>query len=353
MSNDRKDQRTPATTRRGLLRTGALVGAGLAGGSMLTRPWVARAAGRPSIAVIPKSLDNSVFYYAHYGAQKRAAELGDVDVIWTASTTSDANQEAQVLAGLISRHVDAMAVDANAPEPLVGPINQAVAQGAKVITWDSDVPNSKRLLFYGVDSNAMGQKLAEETVKAMGTSGTVILVSGGPGATNLNARLKGATDALANYPNIKTMGPYFHDDDLVKAQLLTNNLLVSNPDAGAILMVAGVPFFGKMSALPAVIKNKGKVKIITTDVLAPELPFVQEGYVQALVGQDYWGWGYQTVSILHNLLTDQNCHYPALVPQNMPVVTSANVDEWVQRWKDAATPEGAAAAFKEPAIGCM
>ena len=336
------------TTRRRMLS-----GAGIAGSALLARPWVARAAGRLTIAVIPKSLDNSVFYYAHYGAQKRAKELGDVDLIWTASATSDANQEAQVLTGLVSRHVNGIAVDANAPQPLVGPIAQAVAQGTKVITWDSDVPNSKRLLFYGVDSIAMGTQLAEQTVKAMGTSGTVILVSGGPGATNLNARLKGATDTLAKYPNIKTLGPFFHDDDLVKAQQLTNNLLVSHPDAGAILMVAGVPFFGKMSALSEVVKNKGKVKIITTDVLAPELPFVKEGYVQALVGQDYWGWGYQSVGILHNLLTQPNCRYPELVPQSMPVVTAANVDDWIKRWEQASTAEGAAAAFKEPPVGCM
>jgi ribose transport system substrate-binding protein len=246
-----------------------------------------------------------------------------------------------------------MAVTANAPQPLMAPIAQAVGQGMKVITWDSDVPDSKRLVFYGVDSNAMGKELAEQTVKFMGNSGTVILVSGGPGATNLNARLKGATDELKKYPNIKTIGPFFHDDDLVKAQQLTNNLLVSHPDAGAILMVAGVPFFGKMSALPEVIKNKGKVKIITTDVLAPQLPFVKGGYVQALVGQDYWGWGYQTVSILHNLLTNKSCHYPELVPQSMPIVTAANVDEWIAKWKQAATPAGAAEAFKEPPIGCM
>ena len=46
-----------------------------------------------------------------------------------------------------------------------------------------------------------------------------------------------------------------------------------------------------MSALPEVTKNKGKVKIITTDVLAPELPFVKEGYVQALVGTGLLGLG--------------------------------------------------------------
>lgn len=333
-------------TRRAALTAGAA----LAGG--LTRPYIARGA-KLTIAVIPKALDNPVFYTAHYGADQRAKELGDINVVWTASSTSDASQEAQILQGLVARHVDGMAVDANAPQPLIPPIAQAVAQGMKVITWDSDVPDSKRLLFYGVDSVAMGQALGEQTIKFMGSSGTVILVSGGPGATNLNARLKGATDYLKKYPGIKTLGPYFHDDDLVKAQNLTNNLLVSHPDAGAILMVAGVPFFGKMSALPEVIKNKGKVKIITTDVLAPELPFVKDGYVQALVGQDYWGWGYQTVSILHNLLTNGNCHYPTLVPQAMPVVTAANVDEWIAKWKQAESPAGAAEAFKEPPVGCM
>jgi ribose transport system substrate-binding protein len=341
-----------STTRRGLLLAGG-AGLALSAAGGLAMPNVARAAKRLTIAVIPKALDNNVFYYAHYGAEKRAQELGDVDVIWTASTTSDASQEAQVLQGLVSRHVDGMAVDANAPEPLIGPINQAIAQGIKVITWDSDVPGSKRPIFYGVDSYKMGQSLAEQTIKFMGTKGTVILVSGGPGATNLNARLKGATDGLKKHAGIKTLGPYFHHDDLAKAQELTNNLLISHPDAGAILMVAGVPFFGKMSALPEVVKNKGKVKIITTDILAPELPFVKEGYVQALVGQDYWGWGYQSVSILHNMLTQKDCHYPELVPQAMPVVTHANVDEWIARWKEASTPEGAAKAFKEAPIGCM
>ena len=334
--------------RRKLLLGSA--GVALAG---LARPSIARAAKKYTVAVIPKSLDNSVFYYAHYGADQRAKELGDTNVIWTASTTSDANQEAQIVSGLVSRHVDAMAIDANAPEPLMGPIAQAVAQGSTVITWDSDVPGSKRRLFYGVDGYKMGQSLAEQTIKFMGENGTVILVSGGPGATNLNARLKGATDTLAKHTGVKTMGPFFHHDDLVQAQELMNNLLIAHPDAGAILMVAGVPFFGKMSALPQVVKNKGKVKIITTDILAPELPFVKEGLVQALVGQDYWGWGYQSVSIIHNLLTNKDCHYPDLVPQAMPVVTGDNVDEWIARWKQAATPEGAAEAFKEAPMGCM
>ncbi|MGH7120371.1 MAG: substrate-binding domain-containing protein, partial [Acetobacteraceae bacterium] len=282
--------------RRTLVRA-AVLGAGA---SLLAKPYVARAAKRYSIAVIPKSLDNPAFDYAHYGAETRAKELGDVDVIWTGSTTADASVEAQILSGLIARHIDAMAVDAAAAEPLVGPINQAVDKGIVVITWDSDVPKSKRKLFYGVDSFKMGQLLGENTIKFMGDKGTVILVSGPPGVSNLSQRLGGVKAVLAKYPGVKMLGPFFDYDDMVKGQELMDNLLVSHPDAGAIVNVAAVAFFGKVSAMPQVIKNKGKVKLICSDTLAAELPFVADGYVQALVGQDYWGWGYQTVSIIHN-----------------------------------------------------
>jgi ribose transport system substrate-binding protein len=348
-----KDTLTSTTTRRNFLKTGA-VAAGVVAMPASHGPLIKTSQKRWQIAIIPKALNNSVFYYAHYGAQQRAKELGNVDIIWTASTGSDASQEAEIVQGLISRHVDAIGLSANAPEPLVAPINHAVSQGITVITWDSDVPTSKRRLFYGVDSYKMGQTLAQLTIKAIGTSGTVILVSGGPGATNLNTRLKGATDYLkAHAPGIKTLGPFFHHDDLVEGQTLMNTLLASHPTASAILMVAGVPLFGKMSALPQVIKNKDKVKIVTTDVLAPELPFVKQGLVYALVGQDYWGWGYQSTTILANLLTNKSCRYPTLVPQAMPVVTSANVDAWIARWQQAATPAGAAKAFKEAPIGCM
>lgn len=319
----------------------------------LAMPYVAKAAKRYTIAVVPKSLDNPVFYTAHYGAIQRAKELGDVDLVWTASATSDASQEAEIVQNLMNRHVDGMAIDANAPQPLVAPINAAVEKGIKVITWDSDVPGSKRSVYYGVDNEKMGVAMGRQARKFIGGGGgKILLVSGGPGATNLNARLAGVKKAFHGVSGVTFMGPYFDNDDLTKGQELMDNLLTAHPHAAAIVNVAAVAFFGKMGGMPAVIKNHGRVKIIGSDTLAPELPFVERGYVQALVGQDYWGWGYQTVSILHNMLTDKSCHYPKLVPQAMPVVTKHNVAKWTAIWKNAQTAAGAAKAFHEKPVAC-
>src|ERR1700685_4025876 len=74
--------------------------------SSVCSPYVARAATRYTIAMVPKALDLPVFAYGHFGAIKRAAELGDVDLIWAGPTIQDANQQAQVVSGLVSRHVD-------------------------------------------------------------------------------------------------------------------------------------------------------------------------------------------------------------------------------------------------------
>lgn len=338
---------THAINRRRLLQAGAGIAAGT-----LAAPMIAKAAKRYTIAVVPKSLDNPVFYTAHYGAMQRAKELGDVDLIWTASATSDASQEAEIVENLINRHVDGMAVDANAPKPLVAPINRAVDKGIVTITWDSDVPDSKRQVYYGVDNKKMGAKMGHLALKFMGTSGKVLLVSGGPAATNLNARLAGVKEVMGKHSGIQFLGPYFDNDDMSKGQELIDNLLTAHPDAGAIVDVAAVAFFGKISAMPKLVQNHGKVKIIGSDVLAPEIPLVQKGYVQGLVGQDYWGWGYQTVTIIHNLLAKKNCSYPTLVPQNMPVVTKANADHWAKIWQEASNAAGAAKAFHEKPVAC-
>ena len=58
------------------------------------------------------------------------------------------------------------------------PIADAASQGTIVTTWDSDVPDSQRRLFYGVENYKVGTILAEHIVKLIGPSGKVVLESG-------------------------------------------------------------------------------------------------------------------------------------------------------------------------------
>jgi hypothetical protein len=105
--------------------------------------------------VYPEIAEHPGLLLRPYGADKRAKELGDVDIIPVGPTSKDANKQAQMISELTSRHVDAIAISAVAQEPLIGPINAAVDQGIIATGWDSDVPGQQATIV--LRSRQMGQ----------------------------------------------------------------------------------------------------------------------------------------------------------------------------------------------------
>src|SRR5690348_14737563 len=107
---------------RFLKTTGAVAGAALAstlygpGRIFADGPMVYSKKKRYTIAIVPKGLDNPVFALANLGGQKRAKELGDVDFVFTANSTTDTAGDVTVLEGLVSRKVSAIGVSCNDPK---------------------------------------------------------------------------------------------------------------------------------------------------------------------------------------------------------------------------------------------
>ncbi len=71
------------------------------------------------IALVVKSLGNGFFDAANKGAQEAAAELGDVEVIYTGPTTATAEGQIEIINSLIAQKVNAIAISANDPDALV------------------------------------------------------------------------------------------------------------------------------------------------------------------------------------------------------------------------------------------
>src|SRR5687768_2803349 len=147
-------------------------------------------------AIIPKALDIPVFNYAKIGAERAAAELGNIEILWNAPTTADQLKQKEILESYITQRVDGIAISALNGDFLAETINRAIDAGIPVTTWDSDAPTSKRIAFYGVDDFRSGQILGEETIKLLNGSGTIAIITS-VGATNLQRRLEGVRDALA------------------------------------------------------------------------------------------------------------------------------------------------------------
>jgi ribose transport system substrate-binding protein len=263
-------------------------------------PATAPAAGKGKVlrfAVVPKQKDNPVFAYARAGAEKRAKELG-CEVLWDAPAAADEAKQAQVVETFADQKVDGIAVSCSNPDTLKGAIDKAVDKGIPVICWDSDSPASKRQAFYGIDDLATGKLLGEELAALLPKGGTVMILSGVPGAQNLEQRVKGAKEALAKAPGIKVLGVQYCKDDVPTAVQMIGDVMAKNPDLGGWIMVGGWPLFAQ-NGLDAI--QPGKTKVIAVDPLPEAQKWIEDGRVQVCVGQKVFGWGAESVSILYAL----------------------------------------------------
>lgn len=340
-------------SRGGLLKAGALTAAGLAGAGIAGSPSrlvfgaPALLKKRYKIAIMPKGLANPVFNTANWGGAWRSQQLGNVDFHFIGSVQSDPADQVTAFDNAINAGYDGIGVSCNDAQSMVSPINHAVSKGMVVMCWDSDSPSSKRAIFYGVDSYACGQKLGRlMNGLTKGKSGPVWVLSGEASAPNLVLRIKGVKSVLSKSLSIK--GYSYCNDDIPTSVQEVETTIQAHPELVGYIMIGGWPLFTN-GALPHLVRAaKHGLQVVSFDYLATELPFVVNGTVKALVGQDYWGWGYQSVQIIYELLHGK--HYPAFVPQSSPEVTTANVAQYVRLWKVAKDPRSAASVFKEAPI---
>jgi len=283
---------------------------------------------RLRFAVIPKSLDIPVFNYAKIGAERKAKELGNVDILWNAPATADQLKQKEILESAITQKVDGIAISCTNGDFLTETINKAVDAGIPVVTWDSDAPKSKRAAFYGVDDLASGRIMGEEAVRLLNGKGTVAIITS-MGATNLQRRLDGMKEALAKAPDIKIVETFdIHEDSVRTVELIAAGTK-RYPDLSAWLSTGGWPVFTRNATAPV---DPAKTKFISFDTIQPALDLLREGKVTVLLGQKYFGWGSEPVQILYDMKHGKNPTSP-VIDSGFDVVTKQNVDDYVTKWK--------------------
>lgn len=278
-------------------------------------------------ALIPKSLDIPVFDYARIGGA-RAAEALDVEVIYRGPDRPDELRQKEILESFITQKVDGIAISVLNASFLTSTIDRAVEAGIPVVTWDSDAPGSKRAAFYGVDDLESGRIMGEETAKLLGGKGTVAFITS-LGANNLARRLEGAREVLSTYPDITVVETYDIKEDSVRTGEIIATGTNRYPSLGAWISVGGWPVFSANALAPV----PPTTKFVSFDTVESAISLLREGKVQVLLGQKYFGWGEESIRILHGIVTGAGAPSNPIVNSGVDVVTLANVDEYEAAWK--------------------
>lgn len=218
---------------------------------------------------------------------------------------SDAAEQVRVMEDVIARKVDGIGVSCNDPATLQPVIDKAIEKGIKVITWDADAPDSKRILNYGVNQYTNGFKGGEMLAKLINGKGKVAYLTGVPGAFNLEERIRGFKEAMAKYPDIQIVASDACMDDIAKASEQVEARLRAMPDLDGYFFIGMWPLFTDPNSMPTMIKaaTSGKTKIVSVDNLRDALVYLQKGYVHGLIGYSWWGYGYYSAKILHGLMS--------------------------------------------------
>ena len=121
------------------------------------------------IAVIPKGTSHEFWKSVHYGAQKAADEVGNVEIIWRGPVVeSDTGSQIEVVKGMITNHVDGIVLAPNQKGGLVDAVEEAISEDIPVVIFDSGLEEGPEIVSYvATDNFKGGQMAADQMAKAI------------------------------------------------------------------------------------------------------------------------------------------------------------------------------------------
>ncbi|MGP1271701.1 MAG: substrate-binding domain-containing protein [Phycisphaerales bacterium] len=286
--------------------------------------------------VIAKAEGNPVFKAARAGAEAAARDLSeehgvDISINWRTPNNEDAQKQSEFVELLTSQGIDGIAISVSDANLLTAALSAAVESNVPVVTFDSDAPSSGRFAYYGVDDKAAGAKVMEELARVMDGQGVVAVLSGNPNSANLSARVEGVREKAAEYEGIEIREVYYVPTETAADMAAKmQQVQTTDPDITGWALVGGWPLYTD-NALDGIYEN---AMVVSMDPLPLPLEYVRAGQVQVLVGQPYFGWGYESVTMLFNKVHLGQDPASEFNYAEFDIVTDANVDEFAGRWDE-------------------
>jgi ribose transport system substrate-binding protein len=276
-------------------------------------------------AVVPKSLDNPVFFATKAGAEVAAEELG-INLIYTGPVADESSEAARIVEDLVNRGVDGIAVSVSNAESMTPIIKQAYDKNIPVITWDSDAPTSKRAIYYGSPNFEIGELVANYLAEALGGKGKVAIFQVLVGHPNLDERYEGMIATFKKYPNIEVVQRFTTTAiEIVLAVDAVESYIAAHPEIDGLATTTGFPWWGNIGSMPSVVDRveDGSLKCVGVDPLPSAIAYVENDILYACIGQRFYEMGYGGVKLLASLAVSDPLY--KFLTEN-PLIMSSGLD---------------------------
>jgi rhamnose transport system substrate-binding protein len=247
------------------------------------------------VAFVPKLQGIPYFEAMNTGGKAAEQALGDLTWLYQGPTQADAAAQSQIVRSFIQRGVSAIVVAPNDPDSMAPVLKEAQDKGIKVLTSDTDAPNSVRQVFVSqASTQKIGQALTDALLKAMGGKGKYAIVSCGETAENLNSWIKVQRAYTAQkYPQAQIVDVVYAGEDQAKSTQMAADLMNAHPDLTGLVGECTSSAPGVAQA----VRDAGKIgKVFTVGLGTPQSmkPYLADGSSSSAILWDVEQLGYLT-----------------------------------------------------------
>lgn len=251
------------------------------------------------LAVIPKGTTHEFWKSVHFGAEKAAKELGNVQILWKGPVLeNDREGQIQVVQDFIVQKVDGICLAPLDSHALVEYVEEAAEKNVPVVIFDSGLEKQDKIVSYVATDNEKGGELAgHRLAEVMGKQGNAILLRYTQGSESTLQREEGFLKVIKEeYPGIKMISSEEYagttpEQSLEKAQQVLQKY---KAEVNGIFAVCEPNATGVLGALNEQ-ELAGKVKFVAFDPNMPLVNGLKDHKVDGIVLQDPVQMGYDAV----------------------------------------------------------
>lgn len=243
----------------------------------------------------------------------------------------DASAQVAAFQDMVLAGADAIVVVAFPSEFWIRPIDEAVASGVVVSTFDVEAPASLMSLHTAPRQADQGVVMADAIVDALGegVSGTIVTGICLPGLALIEARVTGFKNRIGErLPDVEVLGPFDVGFDQTQNFSAWRSVYDANPD--------GLAYVGFCeNDLPSLVRLKestgGDFEIASIGINPDGLDGIERGIALGAVGQRPFMQGYVAMRAMLESLAEGGDVPRGWIDVRPELVTAANVDEVTAR----------------------
>ncbi|GFI11064.1 ribose import binding protein RbsB [Lachnospiraceae bacterium] len=274
------------------------------------------------ICVVPIGLE--YFNICADGVAAADAEFGTkTQVIGSTDPSTIVTEFANYVDAAISSQPDGIMTYC-AMETVPPLIEKAEVMGIPFIAIDGDAKDSPRIAYVGTDAYNAGYKTGEIMLDVMGESGKVAILCGSISAEKEMTEIEAFRDAIADY-DIEVIALEETNADLATGVVKMQALVQTYPEMTGVLCTSAYD-------VQAAAKVKEEMELddlvlVGYDDQEETLNYIRKGTINAIVVQDPYQMGYQSVKLMKQYL-DGEVLESDIFDTGTIVVTQENVENY-------------------------